>query len=115
MRRARGFGFEEIAQRHGDFALAAAACRARVADGTIIGIDIGLGGVEDRPIVVELSDIAGQPADDPSLPRAAGQAVLSHIDPLSDHIASSEQRRCLACTLGARAAAKAIANARMVA
>ena len=46
-----GHAFEEIAQRHGDFAIAAAACELRL-DGAdrIAALALGLGGVEDRPI-----------------------------------------------------------------
>ncbi len=60
-----GHAFEEIAQRHGDFAIAAAACELRL-DGATAGsaaLSLGLGGVENRPVVVDTADFIGRPAD----------------------------------------------------
>src|SRR5690606_20551298 len=47
--------FEEIAQRHGDFAIAAAACQLAVdSAGRLTSLSLGLGGVESRPILVDV-------------------------------------------------------------
>jgi CO/xanthine dehydrogenase FAD-binding subunit len=46
-----GFAFEELALRHGDFALAMAACAVR--DGEL---RLGIGAVTDRPLLVEHAD-----------------------------------------------------------
>ncbi len=74
-----GFGFEEIAQRHGDFAIAAAACWAHIENGTVIDISVGLGGVEDRPIIFDLIEFALHAADDPNLPDAVAEIVSQRI------------------------------------
>ena len=49
-----GYAFDEIAQRHGDFAVAAVACAATLsAQGDTAEIRLGLGGVEDRPFAAD--------------------------------------------------------------
>jgi carbon-monoxide dehydrogenase medium subunit len=46
-----GWGFVEVARRHGDFALAAAAALVRLGDdGAVAGASIALGGISDRPV-----------------------------------------------------------------
>ena len=58
-----GCAFEEIAQRRGDFAIAAAAATAGVEpDGAIRSLSFGLGGVEDRPVLVDTARFVGAPA-----------------------------------------------------
>jgi 2-furoyl-CoA dehydrogenase FAD binding subunit len=105
-----GFAFEEIAQRHGDFAIAAVACRVRVDDGRLADIALGLGGVEDRPVVVELAELIGQPVDQ-ALDEIAAGLVAERVDPLADHAASAAQRRALAQALTRRAMTKALREA----
>ena len=107
-----GFGFEEIAQRHGDFAIAAAACWAHIENGTVIDISVGLGGVEDRPIIFDLIEFALHAADDPNLPDAVAEIVSQRIEPLSDHTASASHRRMLARVLACRTTMAAINAAR---
>lgn len=46
-----GWGFVEVARRHGDFALAAAAALVRLDDeGAVASASIALGGISDRPV-----------------------------------------------------------------
>lgn len=106
-----GFGFEEIAQRHGDFAIAASACRARIEDGALTGITVGLAGVEDRPVVFEFDEFSSEPPDDPDLPNELAEFVSQGIEPLSDHAASASHRRMLARGLVRRTMIDAIAAA----
>ena len=107
-----GHAFEEIAQRHGDFAIAAAACEIQL-DGSdrIAALALGLGGVEDRPIAVETAAFVGRPAD-----AATAQVVAQHIhesvDPMEDHTASSDYRRALAQVLAERVVLRAAVDAR---
>ena len=68
-----GWAFEEIAQRHGDFAIAAVAAAASVdADGRIAAAALGLGGIEDRPRLAEFADLAGLPATPRDRGRSGG-------------------------------------------
>jgi CO/xanthine dehydrogenase FAD-binding subunit len=107
-----GHAFEEIAQRHGDFAIAAAACALRLdAAGRIAGLSLGLGGVEDRPIVVDTADFVGRPAD-----AAAAKAIAHHaaksVDPMDDRGASADYRRALSQVLAERVVLRAADAAR---
>ncbi len=103
------FGFEEIAQRHGDFALAAAACRMRLEAGRIVDISVGLGGVEDRPVVIDPDGAAGEQAG-PELFAAIAENIAGKLDPLSDSAASAPHRRALARVLIRRVLEQALAQ-----
>jgi len=61
-----GTGFREVARRHGDFAIVSLAARARPEV-----VDIGIGGVTDRPIV-----------------RSIARAELSRLDDVVDALAA---------------------------
>jgi CO/xanthine dehydrogenase FAD-binding subunit len=107
-----GHAFEEVAQRHGDFAIASAACEIELdASDRIIALALGLGGVEDRPIIVDTGPYIGPPAD-----AATAQAFARHIcrplKPMEDHAASADYRRALAQVLAERVVLRAAADAR---
>lgn len=61
-----GWGFAEVARRHGDFALAGAACVVRLdPDGAIADLRAGLMAVADRPLLLSGERAIGEdPADD---------------------------------------------------
>lgn len=108
------YAFEEIAQRHGDFAIVAVAVAARVgADGKIAELSFGLGGVEDRPFVADASAFVGEPA---TLATAAGiaEAAADAADPVVDLQANADYRRQLVRVLGARALGRAFGVAEKV-
>ena len=112
-RRAAGTGwaFEEIAQRHGDFAIAAVAATAAVdAGGAIAAATLGLGGIEDRPVPAELPGLVGQPATAATAAEAAAFAA-DRAEPIEDPKASAAYRRQLVRVLGARALERAFARA----
>jgi CO/xanthine dehydrogenase FAD-binding subunit len=107
-----GCAFEEIAQRHGDFAIAAAGCELRLdGAGCIAGLALGLGGVEDRPIAVDTAAFVGRPAD-----AAAAKAIARHaaqsVDPMDDRGASADYRRALSQVLAERVVMRATEAAR---
>jgi CO/xanthine dehydrogenase FAD-binding subunit len=107
-----GHAFEEIAQRHGDFAIAAAACELRLdGQGRIAALALGLGGVEDRPIAVDTAAFVGRPAD-----AATATAIAHHIkdsvDPMEDRTASADYRRALSQVLAERVVLRAMDAAR---
>jgi 2-furoyl-CoA dehydrogenase FAD binding subunit len=104
-----GHAFIEIAERHGDFALAAAACTLRVdAAGNFLELSLGLGGVESRPIRVDVRQFIGRGA----LDVAAGIAahISQIVTPMEDHAASAEFRRALTLDLVQRVIQDAVAD-----
>ncbi len=112
-RRGKGAGhaFAEIAQRHGDFAIAAVAASAAVgAGGTVAALSLGLGGVEDRPRLADLADFAGAPATPATAAEAAALAA-DRVDPIEDPKASAAYRRQLVRVLGARVLERSMARA----
>ena len=83
-----GVGFEEIARRHGDYALGGAAA---LADGD--SLKVGFLSVSDVPTVVDLSGIAD--AD-------LGEAALEKLEPMDDIHASAAYRAQLVRVLTER-------------
>jgi CO/xanthine dehydrogenase FAD-binding subunit len=106
-----GYAFEEVSPRPGDFAIAAVACAATVdSTGRIEALRLGLGGIEDRPILVDASDAIGHAADDGVAGVVAEQAAAS-ADPIEDMSADADYRKALVRTLAATAIVKAVAEA----
>lgn len=107
-----GHAFEEIAQRHGDFAIAAAACTLRLdARGGIASLALGLGGVEDRPITVDTMEFVGRPAD-AGTAKAIALYIKESVDPMDDHTACADYRRALSQVLAERVVLRAAEEAR---
>ena len=72
-------GFEEVALRHGDFALSMCACTLRVESGEIRSARVGVGAVADRPALLDL-DLEGAPATAETA-REAGERAAALVDP----------------------------------
>jgi len=103
-RQGLGYGFQEFARRHGDFALAGAAALLDVGANNIVrNAALALCGVAVSPIRVEAAEarLLGQPLDDVLIQSAAAAAWL--VEPLSDIHASGDYRRHLAQVLSTRA------------
>ncbi len=98
LRPGEGVAFEEIARRHGDYALCGVA--AHVGDGFARAAYVS---VEEVPTVVDLTGVA---------PEDAGEAALAHLDPQPDIHASAAYRAQLVRVLTARVLALAYADAR---
>jgi len=97
-----GYAFEELAQRHGDFAITAVAAEATVAgDGSIADVSFGLGGVEDRPFVAATAGFVGKPATAATASDIAN-TIAETIDPMVDLQANADYRRQLVRVLGTR-------------
>lgn len=97
-----GNGFGEIAQRHGDFAIVACAAQVQLsADGLLTALRVGLGGVESRPVLADVSRFIGQRAD-AQLAQHIAHAAAQACSPMSDIKASADYRRALVQTLGAQ-------------
>jgi 2-furoyl-CoA dehydrogenase FAD binding subunit len=106
-----GHAFSEISQRHGDFAIAAAACQARVdADGRLAALAVGLGGVENRPVAIETREFLGRRADGDAAAEIAALAGRT-VTPIEDHVADAAYRLAVSRVLVERVVLDAIADA----
>ena len=88
------FAFRECCRRHNDFCVLSVAATGSVADdGRWGGLRIGLGGVNDTPVLAEASMalLVGSRLDDADI-AAAGEAALQAIDPPDDIRGSAEYR-----------------------
>lgn len=99
--------FEEVAPRHGDFALAGAAAALGLDGTTITSARLVLLGVDATPVAVSAADqLVGASLDDDVVGEVAA-AASAEIDPRDDVHASAGFRRHLARVLAARALARA--------
>ena len=105
-RPARGAVLHEFAQRQGDFAIAAAAVQADIADGTLRSVGVVVGGVGPLPVRIDTAGAAGQPATSQTW-QALGELAAAQVDPPSDTHGSGEYRKRLTATLVSRALAQA--------
>jgi CO/xanthine dehydrogenase FAD-binding subunit len=106
-----GTGFLEISARRSDFAFVAAAAQVALDDeGRCIDIALGVGGVGDRPLRLDVSSLVGTKLDAAPVSEAIHAASLE-LEPGSDLHASAAYRRRVAVTLGIRALEQARADA----
>jgi CO/xanthine dehydrogenase FAD-binding subunit len=103
-----GWGFEEVARRHGDFALAAAATALTVSGGAVVQARLALTGVGPTPLRVPEAEtmLVGQSLGADLIGRVV-DVVRAAITPETDLHASSDYRRHLAGVLTKRALAAA--------
>ena len=116
-----GFGFAELARRHGDFALTGVAVRVRLSpSGDVLDATLAAFGVSGRPVVRDITPVlascAGSPAAAPAgLVRALTPAMSALagelVDTPGDMHASNTYRRRLFTVLAAREVAAAHARA----
>ena len=106
-----GSAIVEFAPRHGDFALASAACVLRVANGAVAEARLAVGSVTERPELVDVEPLLGSTLDD-SLVRSLGAGAAAAVDPPPNLHGSPGYRRALLATLVERALRTAWARAR---
>ena len=106
----QGGAFEEFAVRHGDFALASAACLLRVEDGRVADARVAVGSVTDRPELVDASLLVGH-AVDADAAQSVASAIAASIDPPPNLHGSPAYRRRLIAVLVERAVGRAWAAA----
>jgi aerobic carbon-monoxide dehydrogenase medium subunit len=89
--------FVECSRRHGDFAvLSVAAVGVPGSNGDWSSLELSLGGVSDRPLVVHgVSALAAGSSLEPDVVAAIGAACVEASQPPSDVRASAEYRRHL--------------------
>ena len=106
-----GVGFLEVSARRSDFAFVAAAAQVALdEEGRCIDAALGLGGVGDRPLRLDMSSLVGTELDAASVSDAIN-AALADIEAASDLHASAAYRRRVAVTLCKRAVEQARVNA----
>ena len=106
-----GVGFDEIARRHGDYALCGVAAVVRVAGDAVVSARAGYLSVADVPTVVDLSAVLADGVTEASL-AAAGEEALAHLDPGDDIHATAAYRSRLVRVLTARVLRTAYDDAR---
>ena len=97
-----GVAFEEIARRHGDYALVGVAAVVTIDGGEVSSARVGFVSVSDVPVVVDVTDALDDPAS----------VALAELDPAEDIHASADYRAHLVKVLTPRVLADAIHHAR---
>ncbi len=104
-----GVSFQEVARRHGDFAMVGLAVSVTLADGAVSDARLAFSGLADVPVRAAEAEalLVGQEPSEQLFAEAARRATAD-IDPPADLHGSSEYRKKVAATLvrrGLRAAA----------
>jgi CO/xanthine dehydrogenase FAD-binding subunit len=106
-----GVGFVEVSARRSDFAFVAAAAQVALdEDGCCIKLALGVGGVGDRPLRLDVSALTGTKLEPASVAEAVHAASVD-IEANSDLHASAAYRRRVALVLCRRALEQARDNA----
>lgn len=105
-----GVAFEEIARRHGDYAMCGVAAVVAVEDGRVTSARAGYLSVSDIPTVVDLTEALDGELTPAALDRAA-DAALAVLEPETDIHATADYRAHLARVLTGRVVTAAHENA----
>jgi len=107
-----GVAFEEVARRHGDFAIVGVAVSLTLTDDVISDARLAFAGIGDVPVRAADAEglLTGQRPSAELFDEAARQAVTG-IDPPADLNGSSEYRKKVAATLVRRGLQAALDNA----
>jgi aerobic carbon-monoxide dehydrogenase medium subunit len=110
-----GFAVAELSRRHGDFAIAGAACGVQVTGGRITRAAVALIGMGSVPVRAQAAEqaLTGASADggDEDLAAIAAEAVAA-LEPPSDAHGSGAYRRRVGAHMIVRALGQALADAR---
>lgn len=108
----RGWAFEEMAPRKGDYALVGVAATLDVTDGTCESAALAYTGVSDGPLRIPEAEAAleGEPVGEDVF-AAAGATAREHVDPSADVHGSVAYRETLVESLTGRALARAAERA----
>ena len=110
-----GWSFQEVARRHGDFAMAGLATlvtldeQGRVQEARLVYLSVGDGPVTARQAAQVLQ---GQEPTEEAVQEAAEVAARQDVDPVSDIHASSDYRRHLVKVLARRTLRVAVQRAK---
>src|SRR5215469_1473661 len=107
-----GTGFHEVSARQSDFAFVAAAAQVALDEaGRCVEATLGLGGIGDRAIRIDVSPLVGKAPARAAITDLL-RAVAADLEASSDLHATADYRRRVAVTLGTRALEDAFADAR---
>jgi carbon-monoxide dehydrogenase medium subunit len=103
--------FDELARRHGDYALVGLAAHCRVSDGAVADARLVFTGVGLAPVRASRTEavVRGRRLD-PGVLAEAGRALEGDLDPPADVHASAALRRHLARALLARVLTRLVGN-----
>jgi 2-furoyl-CoA dehydrogenase FAD binding subunit len=101
-----GVAFEEIARRHGDYAMVGVAALVELDGEDVVGARLGYVSVSDVPVVVDVTDAVRSGDADPAA------VALAELEPADDIHASADYRAHLVKVLTTRVLAAAIDHAR---
>ena len=104
-----GFAFEELAHRHGDYALSMTACALRVEDGRVAEARVGVGSVVERSTLLE-TGLSGR-AVTPEVAQEMRDRVIETLEPFDTVHATAAYLRHLTGVLVERALLRAWRNA----
>jgi len=107
-----GVAFQEVARRHGDFAVVGLAVSLTIADGVITDARLAFSGVADVPVRATYAErhLAGE-RPSPELFEEAARLATADIEPPADLHGSSEYRKKIAAALVRRGLRAAVDNA----
>ena len=107
-----GFAVEEVARRHGDFAIAGAAAGVHVEDGRVTRAALGLFGMASTPLRAAAAEAAlvDTPVDEIDA-AAIGATAVESTNPPDDLHASSALRQRIGRTVVTRAVHRAVQRA----
>lgn len=106
LRTGGGVAFEEIARRHGDYAMVGVAALVSCDGDEVTSARLGYVSVSDVPTVVDVTDAVREEGGDPVA------AALAELEPAEDIHASADYRAHLVKVLTTRVLAAAIDDAR---
>ena len=108
-----GYAFQEVARRHGDYALAGVCALVTLKDGVCSAVSLAACGVASKPTRLAEAEAAllGAPPEGEALARAS-DAAREYATAADDRQASADYRRDLVSALVRRTVAKAAERAR---
>ena len=106
--------FMELSPRHGDFAIAGIACRARIERDVVSEARLVYFGSEAKPTLATraMAAVAGKPWS-PAVGTAAGEALTQDLDPIPNSFGSAAAKLHLQRVLTRRALDTAVQRARL--
>jgi aerobic carbon-monoxide dehydrogenase medium subunit len=108
-----GVAFQEVARRHGDFAIVGLAASLTLTNGSISQARLAFSGVADVPVrAADAEDLLVGERPSPELFEEAARRATAGIDPPADLHGSSEYRKKVAATLVRRGLRTAADSAR---
>jgi aerobic carbon-monoxide dehydrogenase medium subunit len=111
-RRGTGISFQEVARRHGDFAMVGLAASLTLSEGAISDARLAFAGMSDVPVrAADAEDLLVGKMPSAELFEEAARRATENIDPPADLHGSSDYRKKVAATLVRRGLREAADNA----